>query len=278
MDGPRAYLQRPFTFLRLASSIMPVRALLRLVNPRQAATHRIPDGQRIYAVGDIHGRLDLLDDLLTQIAADDAARSRAQTEIVFLGDLVDRGPDSRGVVDRLLSFSKGPTPARFLLGNHEEVFLRALTGDLKALRFFGRIGGRETIRSYGFSEEEYRGLDYEALSARLVERVPTEHIAFLSSFEDMIEIGDYLFVHAGIRPGVDFAAQETSDLRWIREDFLRCKDSFGKFIIHGHTITEAVDVQPNRIGIDTGAFDSGRLTAIGLEGADRWFLETGAAS
>lgn len=253
---------------------MPVRALLKLVSPRPPATQRVPDGRRVYAVGDIHGRLDLLDDLLARIAADDSGRGPARTEIVFLGDLVDRGPDSRGVVERLLALSKGPVPTRFLLGNHEEVFLLALTGNLKALRFFNRIGGRATILSYGFSEEEYRSLDYEALSAKLIERVPAEHVAFLSAFENMIEIGDYLFVHAGVRPGVDFAAQTTSDLRWIREDFLRCRDPFGKLVIHGHTITPTVDIQPNRIGIDTGAFESNCLTAIGLEGAERWFLAT----
>lgn len=257
---------------------MPVRTLMKLVGNRPARIHKVPEGQRVYAIGDIHGRLDLLDDLLARIAADDAARGAAQTEIVFLGDLVDRGPDSRGVVERLLELSRGSTPVRFLLGNHEEVFLRALTGDLKTLRFFIRIGGRATIMSYGFSEEEYRSLDYQVLGGRLIERVPAEHVAFLSAFEDMIEIGDYLFVHAGIRPGVDFAEQKTSDLRWIREDFLGCRDSFGKVVIHGHSITEAVDVQPNRIGIDTGAFDSGCLTAIGLEGSERWFLATDAVA
>lgn len=253
---------------------MPVRALMKLVKPRPTPNHRIPAGRRVYAVGDIHGRLDLLDQLLEKIASDDAGRETARTEIIFLGDLVDRGPDSAAVVERLLAFSRGPVPSRFLMGNHEEVFLRVVAGDVKSMRFFLRIGGRATVMSYGFDAAEYASLDFEALTERLIERVPESHIAFLSSFERMIEIGDYLFVHAGIRPGVDLAAQKASDLRWIRDDFLDCRDDHGKLVVHGHSITDEVDLRPNRIGIDTGAFESGRLTAIGLQGADRWFLST----
>jgi serine/threonine protein phosphatase 1 len=252
---------------------MPVRKLLNLVKPK-TLSHRVPDGVRVYAVGDIHGRLDLLDRLLDDIAANNARRPLAHTEIIFLGDLVDRGPDSAGVVERLLTFSKGLVPTRFLMGNHEEVFLRVLAGDAKAMRFFLRIGGRATVMSYGFDAAEYAALDFETLTERLIERVPRAHVAFLSSFEEMIELGDYLFVHAGIRPGVNLDAQRVSDLRWIRDDFLDCRDDHGKLVVHGHSITDEVDLKPNRIGIDTGAFDSGRLTAIGLEGAERWFLST----
>lgn len=225
-------------------------------------------------MGDIHGRLDLLDRLLDDIAADDARRGAAATQIVFLGDLIDRGPDSAGVVERLLSFSKGSLPSKFLMGNHEEVFLRVLAGDIRAMRFLLRIGGRATVMSYGFDAREFAALDFDALTARLIERVPAEHVAFLSSFKEMIELGDYLFVHAGIRPGIDLAAQKAADLRWIRDDFLDCRDDHGKLIVHGHSITDQVDVRANRIGIDTGAFESGRLTAIGLEGGERWFLST----
>jgi len=253
---------------------MPVRALLNLVRPKPVIGHCVPDGVRVYAIGDIHGRLDLLGELLEQIDADDRRRAAAETQFVFLGDLVDRGPDSKGVVERLLALSKDAVPVRFLKGNHEEVFLRAVGGDLKALRFLLKIGGRATIMSYGFDKAEYASLDFETLAQRLAERVPAEHVAFLSAFEEMIEVGDYLFVHAGIRPGIDLAAQKASDLRWIRDEFLDCREDHGKFVIHGHSITEDVDVQPNRIGIDTGAFDSGQLTAVGLEGAERWFLST----
>ncbi|MGE0180236.1 MAG: metallophosphoesterase family protein [Sphingomonas sp.] len=241
---------------------------------RPALRHQVPPGRRVYAIGDIHGRSDLLEALLASIEADRAQRPAADTLLIFLGDLVDRGPDSRGVVERLMTVRGGPVPTRFLMGNHEEVFLRAVGGDVKALRFLIRIGGRATIMSYGIGADEYASLDYEALAGRLRELVPQAHVDFLSSFEEWIEVGDYLFVHAGIRPGVDLDAQRPSDLRWIRDDFLDCRDDFGKLVVHGHSITDDVDIRPNRIGIDTGAFESGQLTAIGLEGAERWFLST----
>ena len=253
---------------------MSVKALLNLVR-RTPRTEQVPEGVRVYAVGDIHGRLDLLDDLLARIDEDDAPRGPARTELIFLGDLVDRGPDSKGVVERLMALS-ATGHVRFLMGNHEEVFLRAVAGDMRALRFLARIGGRETLFSYGISAEDYRDLDHDDLLALLREKVPAAHIAFLSAFENWIEMGDYLFVHAGLRPGVALEEQKMSDLCWIRDDFLGHRESFGKMVVHGHSITEEVDVRTNRIGIDTGAFATGRLTAIGLEGGERWFLSTGA--
>jgi serine/threonine protein phosphatase 1 len=254
---------------------MPVKALFNFVRRTQPRAEQVPRGERVYAIGDIHGRLDLLDALLASIAADDRARGNGvETRYIFLGDLIDRGPESRGVVERLLAFSKSGARARFLMGNHEEVFLNAVDGDLRALRFVLKIGGRETLLSYGVSAEEYRELDYDALLTLLQQKVPPAHIAFLSAFESWIEVGDYLFVHAGLRPGVALEEQKASDLCWIRDDFLRHRDSFGKMVVHGHSITEDIDIRSNRIGIDTGAFASGRLTAIGLEGDERWFLST----
>jgi serine/threonine protein phosphatase 1 len=235
---------------------------------------RVPAGQRIYAIGDIHGRLDLLNSLLEMIRADDASRGAAQAQIIFLGDLIDRGPDSARVVDRVIEMSQGSWNCQFLLGNHEEVFLKAMAGDLKALAFFARIGGRETIFSYGISEEEYRDADYPELHALLMQRVPQAHIAFLQGFEDLIIVGDFAFVHAGIRPGRALAEQHASDLRWIRREFLEHASEFEKIIVHGHTITDEVEVRPNRIGLDTGAYASGKLTAMGFEGGERWVLDT----
>ena len=252
---------------------MPVRSLLNLVSRAKAPAAAIPPGRRIYAVGDIHGRLDLLDRLLAMIDSDDAGRGGPESELIFLGDLVDRGPDSRGVVERLLAL-KDERPARFLMGNHEEVFLRALEGDLRALRFLIRIGGRATLLSYGISEDDYRTLDFEGLMLEVQAVVPAEHIAFLAAFERWIEAGDYLFVHAGLRPGVLLEEQKIADLRWIRDDFLNHRASFGKMVVHGHSITDDIDERGNRIGIDTGAFASGKLTAIGLEGDERWYLST----
>ena len=253
---------------------MPVRTLLNLVSRKPAPRYEVPVGRRVYAIGDIHGRADLLEALLAAIDADAAQRPPADTLLVFLGDLVDRGPDSCPVVERLMRIRDADAPVRFLMGNHEEVFLRAIAGDLKALRFLIKIGGRATILSYGISTQDYASLDFEALSERLRALVPPAHVEFLSSFEEWIEIGDYLFVHAGIRPGIDLAAQKSSDLRWIRDDFLDSRDDFGKLVIHGHSITEEIDERPNRIGIDTGAYASGRLAAIGLEGDERWYLST----
>ena len=252
---------------------MPVRTLLNFVSRAPPPAWVVPEGRRIYAVGDIHGRLDLVEQLLAMIDADDRSRGAARTELIFLGDLVDRGPDSRGVVERLMAL-RAERPVRFLMGNHEEVFLRAVAGDLRALRFLIRIGGRETLLSYDISEQEYRELDYDALMTLVQERVPAAHVEFLSAFEQWIEVGDYLFVHAGLRPGVALEEQARSDLYWIRDDFLRHRESFGKMVVHGHSITEAVDERTNRIGIDTGAFASGKLTAIGLESDRRWFLTT----
>lgn len=252
---------------------MPVRSLLKLVSRPSAPAPEIPPNRRIYAVGDIHGRLDLLDRLLAMIESDDAARGGPDSELIFLGDLVDRGPHSRGVVDRLMALADR-RPARFLMGNHEEVFLSAVAGDLKALRFLIRIGGRETLLSYGISENDYRTLDFEGLMEAVQAAVPAAHIAFLAAFEHWIEAGDYLFVHAGLRPGVLLEEQKPADLRWIRDDFLKHRDSFGKIVVHGHSITDDIDERGNRIGIDTGAFASGKLTAIGLEGGERWYLST----
>lgn len=248
--------------------------LLKRVSEPAASAARVPDGQRVYAIGDVHGRLDLLDQLLFRLDADARARPDAETHLVFLGDLVDRGPESRGVVARVLELSRTRPNVRCLMGNHEEVFLKALAGSAEALRFFVKIGGRSTILSYGFSAAEYDALDYEALQVELATRVPAEHVAFMQSFEDHVAIGDYLFVHAGIRPRVPIEQQTGGDLRWIRGEFLDYRASHGPIVVHGHTVTETVDERPNRIGIDTGAFRTGRLTALGLERAERWFVAT----
>lgn len=252
---------------------MVLKLLRRAIDPAPPAA-RVPDGLRVYAVGDIHGRLDLLDSLLFRIESDERARGHAKTQLIFLGDLVDRGPDSAGVVRRALELSRSGRSVRFLLGNHEEVFLKALDGSVEALRFFVKIGGRSTILSYGFTEDEYTALDYPDLLTTLRARVPEEHVAFLKSFENQVRIGDYLFVHAGVRPRIPFEEQTGGDLRWIRSEFLEFRGSHGAIVVHGHTISDEVEERPNRIGIDTGAFASGRLTALGLEGGQRWYLST----
>lgn len=252
--------------------------LKKLLRARRASAPpaaAVPDGERVYAIGDVHGCADLLDQLLGRIAEDDAARGPARTILVFLGDLVDRGPASAAVIERLRLLAEERADTHFLLGNHEEVFLEALKGEPKALRMFCRIGGRETIMSYGVDAADYDRMDYEELHAAMQVRVPAEHRAFLDRFEDMVIVGDYVFVHAGIRPGTDLADQRTSDLRWIRNPFLSHDRPLEKIVVHGHTISEELDVQPHRIGVDTGAYETGRLTALGLQGTERWTLQTG---
>lgn len=234
----------------------------------------LPPGKRIYAIGDIHGRRDLLDDILARIERDDAGRPAAETTLVFLGDLVDRGPDSAGVVQRVIELAASGTRVRGICGNHEEVFLAATAGDAHAVRTFCRIGGRETILSYGLSADAYEHADHPAIATELAIRVPPAHRKFLADLEDMIIEGDFAFVHAGIRPGVPLERQRQSDLRWIRDPFLRHHGPFEKLIVHGHTITAEVDRHPNRIGIDTGAYATGVLTALGLEGPSQWLLDT----
>lgn len=240
----------------------------------EPALPAIGPGERVYAVGDIHGRLDLLGPLVAAIEADDAARGFADTTIVLLGDLVDRGPDSAGV----LVFARNLAArrkVRILAGNHEEMFLGSLD-KVETLRHFLKFGGRETVLSYPVDPATYRELDLEETRQLIREVVPEADLAFMRSFEDRFVIGDYLFVHAGIMPQVPLEAQKKQDLRWIREPFLSYRGDHGWCVVHGHTITEEVEVTPNRIGIDTGAYASGRLTALCLEGTARWIIEAQA--
>lgn len=255
---------------------MNLKRLFSTVKPAVPWTARAPEGARIYAVGDIHGRRDLLDELLGKIEADDNARGPAKTQLIFLGDFADRGDDSFGVIERLMTLGAASDDVQFIFGNHEELLMRAWEGDPRAAGVFNRNGGRDTMLSYGVDPNVYDDASLEELVEIMRSAIPRSHIEFLRSFQDWIVAGDYLFVHAGIRPGVPIEEQDVSDLRWIRGDFTRYEGTHDKMVIHGHSITEEVDDQPNRIGIDTGAFMSGRLTAIGIEGTERWFLQTGS--
>lgn len=237
----------------------------------------IPEGRRVYAIGDIHGRDDLLADLLERISDDHNRRGPADVSIILLGDLVDRGPQSAQVVQRAIALAAQGPDMHCLIGNHEEVFLKALGGDAKLMRYFVRIGGAPTIHSYGLSGDDYDLLTFEELAERFPPLVPRAHIEFLAAAQDKIAIGDYLFVHAGIRPGVAIDEQRPGDLRWIRDEFLDDESDHGKVIVHGHTIFPDVQERANRIGIDTGAYGSGVLTAVGLEGQERWFIATAGA-
>jgi serine/threonine protein phosphatase 1 len=232
---------------------------------------RLPDGERVYAIGDIHGRLDLLTKIAKAIEDDDAARGEADTTIILLGDLIDRGPDSAAVVEMAREWSRR-RKVRILAGNHEEMFLLGFY-KLNAFKNFLRMGGVETILSYEVDRDRFRAADLEEAQQMMIEAVPVEDREFLHGFEDMIRIGDYLFVHAGIDPEVPLDEQASHDCRWIREPFLSHKEDFGCMVVHGHTVTGEAVLRHNRIGIDTGAFVSGKLTAIGLEGSERWLIQ-----
>ncbi len=231
-----------------------------------------PSQARAYAIGDIHGRLDLLDDLLRRIDDDMQRRSPRRTYIVFLGDLVDRGPDSRGVIDRLIGYRPFGAKPAFLAGNHEEAFLRVLEGEEEVLESWLRFGGGECLKSYGVDPESLNDMPPKTMLQRIRRQVPAAHVQFLKSFADSLRFGDYLFVHAGIRPNVPLEEQQLDDLRWIREPFLSHQGRHEFFVVHGHTVTPQVEELENRIGLDTGAYLTGRLSAVGLEDERRWFL------
>ncbi len=238
------------------------------VAPRTSA---MPAGKRCYAVGDIHGRLDLLEMLLDQLERDNAARAPAETYLVFLGDLIDRGADSNGVIELLSTASFRWAKPIFLLGNHEEAFLQVLGGDLSHLDAWLGFGGLECVQSYGVSPTELGGnpaLTYRALC----ERVPQRHIDFLNGCYDSFALGGYVFVHAGIRPGIAVEDQDPQDLRWIRGEFLDDRSDHGVIVVHGHTVVETAAEHVNRIAIDTGAYRTGRLTAVRLEEQEREFI------
>jgi serine/threonine protein phosphatase 1 len=228
------------------------------------------DGHRIYAVGDIHGRRDLLMAMIARIRTDLAARPHPQPLLVFLGDYVDRGPDSRGVIETLVRLKEDDLPTAFLLGNHDryvQAYLRDPEWyDLTYHWLADNLGGAQTLASYGVADANPArpGLTREPFAAAF----PDSHRAFLDSAALWIRHGRYVFAHAGIRPGIALEEQDPEDLIWIREPFLSATEDFGFKVVHGHTIGRAVQHHPNRIAVDTGAFRTGVLSCVVLEGAE----------
>jgi serine/threonine protein phosphatase 1 len=242
--------------------------------PRRESGPAGARGYRAYVVGDIHGRLDLLEELLGKIHEDIARRRPRKNLIVFVGDLIDRGPGSAQVVERLRTYRhKGVRPV-FLLGNHEEVLLRILSGETDLITKWRWFGGSECLSSYGVDAAKLAGLSDEEALEIVRDAIPKTHVEFLETFDDSCRFGDYLFVHAGIRPGVEVDQQRQADLRWIREPFLFDDTDHGFVVVHGHTIRPEVEVRPNRIGIDTGAYRTGILTALAIDGTESWLLDT----
>ncbi len=238
---------------------------------------RLPDGLRLYAIGDIHGRCDLMDTLLARIEEDLAGWS-GTSEVVFLGDYVDRGNASAAVLERLTAGPPAGQRWTLLQGNHEAILThlisRRAVDDESLFPAWLKHGGRETLASYGVPAALAFGDDEAAALGALREVMPRTHVELLESLELVRREGDYLFVHAGIRPGVAMAEQRPRDLIWIRDAFLEHKGDHGFHVVHGHSITRDVDAQANRTGIDTGAYATGRLTAMVLEADTRRFLST----
>jgi serine/threonine protein phosphatase 1 len=234
---------------------------------------RAPEGMRLYAVGDIHGRLDLLDRLARKIDADLQERPCNDKVTVFLGDYVDRGLDSRGVIDRLAR-KAFPTPVVALRGNHEDIMLRFFD-DSSFLDQWLAVGGQATLQSYGVDPgAEMRRGGASAVHAAFRACFPEPHRRFLEETAFSAEFGEYFFCHAGVRPQVPLDRQDMWDLIWIRYDFLNYRGPFGKVVVHGHTPHARVENLVNRINLDTMAYRTGVLTAVALEGGERRFIDT----
>ena len=247
----------------------------RLKSPfRNPKPHSLPEGDRLYAIGDIHGRFDLFERLLETIETDNASRGEARTTIILLGDLIDRGPDSARVVDHARCWTGDFADMDVLLGNHEASMLAILEGNTEWMDSWLGYGGRETLVSYGVSPDLLTlGSRAEIVEAAQA-HVPDNHREWLRGCPTLLQRGDYVFAHAGIRPGLSIADQKTKDLLWIRSEFLDSDEDHGAIVVHGHSISPQPEERPNRIGIDTGAYFSNTLTALGLEGSARWFIQS----
>ncbi len=227
-----------------------------------------------YAVGDVHGRLDCLEGLLKDIRAD-AARTGESATLVFLGDLVDRGPESAGVVEQVCALRRSGDWAAVesIMGNHEEAMLLFLE-DAAFGPTWMKHGGGPTLASYGVTPPDAAEPEaWEPVRMAFREALPAEHLDLVIASKPSLLWGDYIFVHAGLRPGVPLASQDPHDLRWIRAEFLTSRRPFEKVVVHGHTPSEEPEFKPWRIGLDTGAYATGVLTALKLHGAERHILQ-----
>lgn len=244
------------------------------------ANAEAPDGFRVYAVGDIHGRVDLLDRLHTMILEDASdARPGVEKVVVYLGDYLDRGLYSKELIDFFLDDPLPGFEAVYLRGNHDQYFLDFLVDPDKGASWL-RFGGDATVYSYGvrIPDEVTPALRMVYIRDRLLEAVPRRHLAFLGDLELARVIGDYLFVHAGVNPDRPLSKQTPEDLLWIRDAFLESERDFGKVVVHGHSVTSVPEVRENRIGIDTGACYSNNLTCVVLEGVGKRFISTADAA
>lgn len=229
------------------------------------------NGKRIYAIGDIHGCLAELEQVQANIRLDLMNRPHADPVVIYIGDFMDRGPDSKGVIDKLIAAQDGPVETYFLLGNHDKMLLDYLNDPsqmaTKELHWLNpRLGGNETLRSYGIDP------DGDAVHGLFQATYPKEHRTFLTHLSAYVEIGKYVFVHAGIRPDIPMNKQIEQDLIWIREPFLSHAADHGFTVIHGHTPVKQVENHGNRIAIDTGAVFGRHLSCLVSEGSDQSLL------
>ena len=236
----------------------------------QAST---PAGMRIYAIGDVHGMDRLLAETHAKIAADLAARPSPDHRIVHVGDYVDRGPDSAGVIERLAGLQARDPRVVCLLGNHDELMRAFLADPERGGADWLTNGARATLRSYGIDATgALTAAEFRRLGDQLTAALPDHHRAFLDGLRLSARAGDFFFCHAGIRPGVPLDEQTPEDLIWIREPFLTSRRDHGVVVVHGHTPVRAPEVRPNRIDVDTGAVYGGVLTVLALEEAQYRFL------
>ncbi len=230
-----------------------------------------PPETRIYAIGDIHGRSDLLDALLALIERDWQTNPAGKRQIIFLGDYCDRGPDTSGVIDRLIELSADAANV-FIRGNHDHYMIELAHDPESVVRNWLAYGGQQTAHSYGITEIWQD--DPVAFHRAFLRAVPQRHRRFLEQTQLSHVEGDYFFVHAGVNPARPLDSQLPLELMWIRQQFLGFEGDLGKVVVHGHTPHEGVEVRPNRINVDTLAYDSGVLTAVVLEGNAHRFLYT----
>ncbi len=237
---------------------------------------RLPEGLRIYAIGDVHGRADLLERLFGLIDADLGRRPAPRALHVLLGDYIDRGPASRAVIDGILARS-ALCELVTLKGNHDAFLLQALD-DPATMGDWLLMHGVETLASYGLTSATVAGSRLSDLARAFAAALPPSHLDFFRGLRSSFFCGDFFFAHAGVRPGVDLARQSEKDLLWIRQEFLRHEGDFGKVVVHGHTPVHDVERRRNRIGIDTAAYASGKLTALVIEGSDLRVIDTATAA
>lgn len=241
------------------------------------STSRLSTNTRIYCIGDIHGRIDLLSELLIQINQHNQ-RFSGRIVMIYLGDYIDRGDSSKEVIDLILNNERADIEYIYLRGNHEQIFLNFIED--KAFANFARpwlsFGGDATLKSYGVAlpKKPNNLVEVIALRQHLLSKLPPRHYLFFAQTRLFYSLGSYFFVHAGVNPNYDLANQRPKDLLWIRDAFINSKQMFEKVIVHGHTVTESVALLPNRIGIDTGAYATDVLTCLVLQGNQYKLIQT----